>query len=375
MRIRESIYLVGVVDSEIRNFHGYEVPIGTTYNSYLVIDDEVTLVDGVQADFATEQIDNIKKIIGDRPIDNFIINHVEPDHSGSIPLIAATYPNLKAFGTNNALREIEAYYPGTKLNFEVVRAGDKLETSDHTFEFIPAPMVHWPDSMSTYVPEKKVLFSNDIFGQHIGDGSRFDHELDRDKLLERAASYYANIVLPFGMQVLRVFSALEDLDIEVALPSHGVILEDALPDFIESYKRWANGEVNEAKASIVYDTMWGTTAKLALMIRDEYKERGLDVELLNLGTIHYSDAMARLLESKYIAVGSPTLNNQMLPSVAAFLTYFKGLKPKNRVARAFGSFGWSGESIKYVRAVLEDELKLEMEDDLSVKWNVDSEQA
>ncbi|MEG2274591.1 MAG: FprA family A-type flavoprotein, partial [Clostridia bacterium] len=347
------IYSVGVTDSEVRIFHGYQTPVGTTYNAFLVVDDQITLIDTVKAKFSQQLLANIKEIIGDKKVDNLICNHVEPDHSGAVPDVVGAYPDIKIFGTANCFKEIAIIYPNTNFaNFAVVKALDTLSIGANTFVFYPMPMVHWPDSMATYLQTEKILFSNDAFGQHIGTGVKFDTEMTLDPLYERASDYYANIVLPFGNQVKKIISQVGVLPIEIICPSHGVILTKYIPQIVGWYLDWADNKVDEAKGVIVFDTMWGTTEKMAYVLQKEYLEKGIDMEVISLSHFHYSHAMTRLLTAKYIFVGSPTLNNNMLPSVSAFLTYMKGLKPKNRVALAFGSYGWSGESPMQINDIL-----------------------
>lgn len=369
MLLQNAVYSVGVIDKDIRTFHGYEILLGTTYNSYLLVDDEVTLIDLVKAPFTEEFLGNIREVIGNRPVTRIVCNHVEPDHSGALPGVMAAYPEARLYGTANCEKELRIYYPETDFEFEVVRKGDSLESSAHTLDFIPMPMVHWPDSMSTYLREEKILFSNDALGQHIGTGEVFDTDLSEERLLSLAGNYYANIVLPFGPQVNRLLEALGEFDIETVCPSHGVILRERIAPMLAKYTAWANNETDESRAVIIFDTMWGTTTKLANIIAEEYRAKGLSVTILNLSEVHYSYAVGEMLEARYIAVGSPTLNNGVLPSIASFLTYIKGLKPKNRIGKAFGSYGWSGESIRDVAATLE-EMGFEMEESLSTKWNV-----
>jgi len=368
MKIFENIYSVRAVDSEIREFHGYKTPIGTTYNAYLVIDDKITLIDFVKAPFANELLNDIQAIIGEKPIDYIICNHVEPDHSGALPEVVKSYPNAIVYGTAACEKELKAYYPDSTYDFKVVQNGDCLHTSHHTFRFLPMPMVHWPDSMSTYLEEEKILFSNDAFGQHIGTGEMFDTDLGLEKLLDRAGDYYANIVLPFGMQVQKVLEAAGAIDIKTICPSHGTIIKKFIPEIIEKYSDWSANKVKEDKVVIIFDTMWGTTRKLAQKLSDDYTQKGFHVEIINLSDYHYSYAMSRLLEAKYIFVGSPTLNNQMMPTVSAFLTYMQGLKPKNRVSLAFGSYGWSGESITKINDILTS-CGFEMLDPIKTMWN------
>lgn len=348
MKIAENVYSVRAVDRDIRIFHGYQTPVGTTYNSYLVLDKQVTLIDFVKAPFAGGLAKKIAAIIGDRKIDHIICNHVEPDHSGALPHIVSLYPQAMIYGTANCEKELHAYYPDCNFSFTVVKADDELNTGVYNFHFIPMAMVHWPDSMSTYLDEEKILFSNDALGQHIGTGEMYDSDLAETELLNRAQDYYANIVLPFGLQVSKLLSAASAFDIRMICPSHGVILRKMIPPMLEKYHSWSNNETDENKAVIVFDTMWGTTKKMALRLGEEYRQKGYRVELINLSDKHHSYAMAELLDAKYILVGSPTLNNGMMPTVGAFLTYMKGLKPKNRIGMAFGSYGWSGEAPKQI---------------------------
>jgi len=352
MKIAENVYSVRAVDPDIRTFHGYQTPIGTTYNSYLVTDKQITLIDFVKAPFAQGLADKIRTIIGDGNVENIICNHVEPDHSGALPHIVSLYPEAMIYGTANCEKELHAYYPDCNFKFTVVKAGDSLNTGVYDFQFVPMPMVHWPDSMSTYMAQEKILFSNDALGQHIGTGELFDSDLGDGQLLARAQDYYANIVLPFGIQVSKLLSAVSVFDIRTICPSHGVILREMIAPMIETYHSWANNEIDEKKAVIIFDTMWGTTKKMAQRLAEEYRQKGCAVELINLSEKHHSYAMAELLDAKYIMVGSPTLNNGMMPTVSAFLTYMKGLKPKNRTGMAFGSYGWSGEAPKQISDIL-----------------------
>ncbi len=372
MKLRENIYSVGAIDRDVRIFHGYETPIGTSYNAYLIIDEKVTLIDFVKKPFAQTLLDNIKAVLGDRKLDYIICNHVEPDHSGALPEVIQEYPDAMVYGTPNCEKELRIYYKETKFNFTQVKAGEELCTGKYAFNFIPMPMVHWPDSMASFLtghPDGGILFSNDALGQHIGTGEIIDTELPLEKLLDRAADYYANIVLPFGMQVGKLLEGVGKLSISMICPSHGVVLTKYIGEMVERYSKWSQNSVDDKSVTIVYDTMWGTTKKLAEQLAKEYEDKGFNVSTICLSEKHHSYAQYKLLESKYIFVGSPTLNNQVMPSVAAFLTYMKGLKPKNRVGKAFGSYGWSGESIGHVNDILSS-CGFEMLDMLKVNWNV-----
>ncbi|MBN7772354.1 FprA family A-type flavoprotein [Clostridium aminobutyricum] len=368
-KIIDNVYSVGVVDKDVRMFHGYFTPIGTTYNSYLVIDEKITLVDFVKAAFADEFLQNLEEVLQGRMIDYIVCNHVEPDHSGALPKVMEKYPQAMVYGTANCAKGLKAYYPDAKYDFTTVKLGDVLNTGKYNFKFIPMPMVHWPDSMSTYLEEEELLFSNDAFGQHTGTGELLDTENGLEKLIDRSADYFANILLPFCGQILKLLDQISGLKLRIVCPSHGVIITKYIPEILQKYVSWCNNETEEKRVLIVYDTMWGTTRKLAEKLNREYSEKGFDVEVINLTEHHYSDAMSRALEAKYIFVGSPTLNNNMLPSVSAFLIYLKGLRPKKRIGKAFGAYGWSGESISQINEILIS-CGFEMEEPLKVLWNI-----
>lgn len=368
IQIKPNVYSVGASDKDIRIFHGYATPYGSTYNAFLVVDEEVTLIDTVKAKFTSVLLENIKAVLGSRKIDNLICNHVEPDHSGALPQIIECYPDIKVYGTANCIKELKIYYPESSFNSVTVKLGDSLITGKNEFDFYPMPMVHWPDSMSTFLKTENILFSNDAFGQHFGTDAVYDSDISLETLLERAGDYYANIVLPFGAQVVSLIKLLSPLKIKYICPSHGVLLFSRVKEMIDCYVKWSANVLDETKGVIVFDTMWGTTKKMAEKLRDEYREKNIDLELINLSDYHYSYAIAKLLSSKYIFVGSPCLNNNMMPSVAAFLTYMKGLKPKARTGKAFGSYGWSGESVPMINDFL-CSMGFTMLDPYKVNWN------
>ena len=341
IKIRDNIYAVGAVDPEVRIFHGYQTPFGATYNCYLVIDEKITLIDNVKAKFTEQYLKNIEEIVPIEKIDVLIQNHIEPDHSGSFPELLKRNPNLEVYCTAGAKAGIEAYYRVEDCKWNLVKQGDTLSTGKYTFHFIPTPMVHWPDSMVTYLAEEKILFSNDSFGQHVCTGETYDDEMGLERLMERAMDYYGNIVLPFGFQVQKILDQAAKLEIEMICPSHGVIL------------RWAKNECDPDKVVIVYDSMWGSTEEMVEKIKAEYEALGKKVFVHCLRDEHYSQVMGDIVEAKFIMLGASTLNNNMMPTMAAFLTYMKGLKPKNRIGLAFGSYGWSGEATKQVDEIMQ----------------------
>lgn len=351
VKIKENIYWVGAIDWDLRNFHGYLTQRGSTYNAYLIIDEKVTLVDTVKAYKTDEMLERISSVIDLEKIDYLVCNHVEMDHSGALPAVKAKLPNAKIYTSPNGYKGLNMHYDISEWDISEVKAGDSLSLGKNTLDFFPIPMVHWPDSMATYMKEAKVLLPNDAFGQHIASNERFDDELEWGVVAEEAKKYYANIVLPYGNQVGRALATLGALDIEIICPSHGVIMRSHIADIVKLYQEWSAHEVKE-KAIVVYDTMWDSTKKMALSVVDVFNSSGIPAIPMNLQETHISDIMTEVIDAKYICVGSPTLNNGMLPTVAKFLCYFKGLAPKGRKGFGFGSYGWGGQSAGDIEKIL-----------------------
>jgi flavorubredoxin len=345
--IKSGIYWVGAIDWNIRNFHGYSTHKGTTYNAYLVIGTKVALVDTVKAPFYGEMLERINNIIPPQDLDYLVVNHVEMDHSGSLPLIREALPKVEILCSPRAEAELKEHY-GEEIPLKVVKTGDVLELGRKTLTFAEVPMVHWPDSMVTYVKEDKVLLPNDAFGQHIASSERFDADLGWDTIYPELAKYYANIVMPYGAQVIKALEALSGLEIDVIGPSHGIIWKQFLPQLLKTYERWAKGET-EAKALIVYDTMWGSTEKMARAIYRGLTEEGIPTKMYRLTGSDMSDIIKEVLETRALLLGSPTLNTGVFPTVAGFSTYLKGLRPKGRIAAVFGSFGWGSKATQTLR--------------------------
>lgn len=353
VELKPGIYWVGAIDWNLRYFHGYVTPRGTSYNAYLIIDEKITLVDTVKHYLFDEMLSRIKKIIDPAKIDYLVSNHVEMDHSGSVPKIMELAPNAKLVTSPQGQKGLKRYYKNDNWDFMVVKSGEELSIGSRTLKFVHVPMVHWPDSMVTYIPEEKLLLPNDAFGQHIASAGRFDDEVGWDIIHEEAATYYSNIVLPYGDNVNKALDVVSQIDIDMIAPSHGVIWRSYIPKIIPVYRKWANNDT-EKKALIVYDTMWDSTKRIALTLQDGLEEAGIPVTMRFLQTSHISEIMTDLLTARAILIGSPTLNNGMLPTVSAFLTYIKGLRPKKRLGLAFGSYGWGGQGAKEVAAVIKD---------------------
>jgi len=352
IEIKPDIYWVGGIDWDIRNFHGYSTNRGTTYNSYLIIDKKITLVDTVKYYLFDEMLSRIKQIVDPYEIEYIVSNHVEMDHSGSLPKIMDFCKKPTIITSVRGEKGLKRHYK-KNWDFKAVKTADILDIGKRTLHFVEIPMVHWPDSMVTYIPSDKLLLPNDAFGQHIASAERFDDQIDWGILKEEAAKYYANIVMPYGSQVEKALEALSSLDIDMIAPSHGVIWRSLIPKILNEYKNWAQYKTDD-KALVVYDSMWGSTEKIAYTLREGLEEQKIQVKMRNLKNSDISDIITDLLFSKLILIGSPTLNNNMMPSIAGFLTYVKGLRPKNRIGFVFGSYGWGGQAVGEMEKIIKD---------------------
>ena len=344
--LAQGIKWVGVVDWNIRDFHGYITRRGSSYNSYLILDKKIALVDTVKHTFSEEFIKKIRQITDLEKIGYIIINHVEMDHSSSLPIIANLAKNATIITSQRGKDAIIEHY-GTDFGVKTVKTGDEIDLGNRTLKFVEAPMLHWPDSMFTYIVEEKILLSNDAFGQHLASVFRFDDQVDEHVLMEEAATYYANILMPLGSLISRKIQEVVKMGIspKIIAPSHGVIWRSNPSKIIQSYLDWSAGKTKQ-KVVVVFDTMWGSTDKMARAITEGLASQGVDVKLLKLRSAVKSEVVAEILESKAVVVGSPTLNNQMYPSLSAFLTYIIGLKPKGKLWSFFGSYGWSRGAVK-----------------------------
>ena len=356
IEILPNIYSVGVLDWNVRNFHGhtYTTQRGSTYNSYLVIDEKITLVDTVYGPFAQELIENIKEVIPPEKIDYIIANHVETDHSGALPSLMQLCPKAKILGTAKCKEGLYKHYYGD-WDFQVVKTGDKLKLGKRTLTFLEAPMIHWPDSMFTYCQEDSLLMPNDAFGQHYATAERFDDQVDECSLMEEAKKYYANILWPFGSVILKKIEEVQGLNMPIKMiaPSHGVIWRKDPARIINSYISWAKGQTNK-KVVIAYETMWGATEKMARRITEGVTAAGVEVKLYNVAESDRTEIITQMLNAQGFLFGSSTHDNDMLPNIAAFLEIVKGLKPKGRQVGFFGSYGWAGGAVKEMQETLKD---------------------
>lgn len=371
-QIKPDIYWVGALDWNERHFHGYTTEKGLTYNAYLIMDEKITLIDTVKEKFHDELMQRISSVVDPSKIDVVVTNHVEMDHSGSLPFIAQACPNATFYCSTKAAGELARHYQDAGIDFHPVKTGDTLNIGKRTLTFVETPMVHWPDNMVTYDEYDKVLFSNDAFGQHFASTTRFDVDSDYCEVMKQARKYYANIVQPYGMQAGKALAAVQGLDLEMIAPAHGVIWTEHIPDILERYGHWTKNERVE-KCAVIYDTMWDSTEKMAKAICEAFVQEEVDCRYFDLKYTHESDILSYILDCKYVCVGSSTLNMQMMPNVAKFLTYFRGLSPRNdtRVGLAFGSYGWAPVAQKQVQQVLADtgfQLPL---DPVSLNWRPD----
>ncbi len=370
VEIKSNVYWVGAVDWNLRTFHGpaYTTQRGSTYNAYLIIDEEITLVDTVYGPFADDLIANISEIIDPGKIDNIIINHIESDHIGAFPKIMELTPKAKVYGTANAKKGIAKLFP-RDFDINVVKTGDSINTGKYNFQFIEAPMLHWPDSMFTYIPELKLLLPNDAFGQHYASNKRFVDEVDFASVMEEAKKYYANILNPFSPLVLKKLAQIEDLGLEIDMiaPSHGFIWRQNINAILEAYENWAKGTTNR-KVVIAYDTMWESTAMMAKALLDGITEAGYEGVLYQISKTDHNDIITAILDADAVFIGSPTFYNGILPSISPILDELVALKASGKIGLAFGSQGWAGGAVK----VIEEKLKLAgmelMAPAFSVKW-------
>jgi len=356
-QISDKVYWVGAIDWDIRDFHGYGTPRGSTYNAFLILADKITLIDTVKAPFEDELMARIKSIIDPAKIDYIVSNHSEPDHTGSLKNVISRVKPKSVFASKMGKKTLKSLY---NLEVDSVENKSALDLGNMTLKFLETRMIHWPDSMFSYLEEEKILFSQDAFGMHLASSERFADQLNRDLLRYESDKYYANIVLPFSNMVKRTLDQVGKMNLEIDMlcPDHGPIWrKNDIPIILEWYSEYVEQKPFN-KAVIVYDTMWGSTEKMARSIADGIIEAGSKAIVLRCRSTDRSIVIKELLYSGALIIGSPTINNNIFPSLADVLTYIKGLKPQNLIGAAFGSFGWSGESVGILENYLRD-MKIE----------------
>jgi anaerobic nitric oxide reductase flavorubredoxin len=372
--LKDGVYWVGVIDWNIRDFHGYITNRGSTYNAYLIQDEKTALIDTVKHQFSEELVRKVKELTSFEKIDYIIVNHVEMDHSSSLPEIAKLAVNAKILSSARGKEELIEHFGKEFERVETVKSGDEIKLGAKTLRFVEAPMLHWPDSMFTYLVEDKILMPNDAFGQHLASSERFDDEVDQHILMEEATMYYANILMPLSPLITRKIQEVVamQIPIEMIAPSHGIIWRKDPMKIVNAYLNWSQNATKN-KVVIVFDTMWNSTDKMARAIGDGAAYAGVDVKLLKLRSYAISEAMTEILDAKAVLVGSPTLNNQMFPTLSSFLTYATGLKPKGKLWGFFGSYGWGGGAVKSMVKVAKEAGFDVVEQGLEIKFVPDEE--
>jgi flavorubredoxin len=365
VKIAPGIYWVGAVDWNLRFCGSYTTPRGTTYNAYLIVDKQIALIDSVKDGFEEEMFSRIKEIVDPVKIDYVICQHAEMDHSAGIPKVMETAPGATVVATQQCKEALFSHY-GVNWTSRPVKTGDILNLGTKTLMFIEARMLHWPDNMFTYVKEDGILLSNDAFGQHIATYQRFEDEVG-SVVMDEATKYFAVIVSVYSNIVQEKIKEIENigLDVKTIAPAHGLIWRQP-KKIIEAYKRWSRGEAGR-KITIVFDTMWRSTEKMANEIARGIIDEGVEVRVFNLRNSDWSEMIKEIIESRLIAVGSPTLNMGMFTTVGGFLTFLKGIRPPNKKAVAFGSYGWGKGAVKAINEELE-KIKFKVLEGLEIKY-------
>lgn len=374
-KINERITWVGKIDWELKKFHGeeYSTHRGSSYNSYLIQDEKVALIDTVWQPFDEEFVKNLKKVIDLKKIDYIIANHAEVDHSGGLPELMKEIPGTPIYCTANGVKSLKGHYH-EDWNFQVVKTGDTLDLGEGKLIFIEAPMLHWPDSMFEYYTKDAILFSNDAFGQHYASEFMYNDLVDQAELFQEAIKYYANILTPFSPLVIKKIHEVLGFNVPVSMicTSHGVIWRDNPTQIVEQYLKWADN-YQEHQVTLIYDTMWDATKKMAEAIAEGIKsvDPTLNIKLFNVSKVDKNDVISEVFKAKLVVAGSSTINKGILSAMASTLEIMKGLKFKNKKAAGFGSYGWSGESPKLMSEELAKCGFDVIEEGLGVLWQPD----
>jgi flavorubredoxin len=370
IEIAPNIFWVGAVDWNVREFHGhtYTTHRGTTYNAYLIVDEKVALVDTVYGPFTEELLARIREIVPIEKIDCVISNHVETDHSGGMPGLMRLIPDRPVYCTGRGKEGLFKHYQGN-WDFHVVKTGDKLSLGKRTLTFLEAPFLHWPDSMFTYLVEDAILMPNDAFGQHFATSARFADEVDQYALYEEAAKYYANILYPLSSLVVKKIQEVSamNLPIKMIAPSHGLIWRNEPMQIVLKWLSWAKGE-SAKEVVVAFDTMWGATEEMANLIVEGVEAEGMPVRLFKMSMTDRSDVFKEILYRKGLIVGSSTINQDILPTMAPFLEDLKGLRPVKKIGAAFGAYGWNGGAVASIEERLKKATVEIVQPSLSLKW-------
>jgi len=367
-KISDSVWWVGAIDRLIADFHGYGTPSGTTYNAYLVMGEKVALIDTVKKGFEDELISRISSVIDPSRIDYIISNHAEMDHSGSLPYVIDQIHPEKIFASAKGVETLKAQLP-IEHDIEILKTGDSLSLGNKELSFIETRMLHWPDSMFTYFADEGVLFSQDAFGMHLASYERFDDQIPESVLEWEATKYYGNILMPFSPLVINLLKKVGEMDLNLKLiaPDHGPIWRNKIGWILDLYRDFALQKPTN-RVVILFDTMWGSTTKMAKAIAEGVESEGGDPRLIPLSVSDRSVVATEVLKAGALIVGSPTMNREIFPSLADVMIYLKGLKPKNLIGASFGSYGWSGEAHKNLDQMLKEMNVDIVHDPISAKW-------
>lgn len=376
-KITDKVTWVGKVDWELKTFHGDELSTnkGSSYNSYLVRDEKVALIDTVWLPYDKEFVTKLKEVIDLSEIDYIIINHAEIDHSGALPELMREIPDTPIYCTNNGIKSLKGHFH-QDWNLVPVKTGDILDLGESKFVFVEAPMLHWPDTMFTYMTGENILFSNDAFGQHYATEALYNDLVDQGELFAEAIKYYANILTPFSVRVKKKIEEVLALNspVDLICTSHGVIWRDNPSQIIERYLQWAE-DYQENQITIVYESMWEGTRKMAQAIASGIQQADGDVvvKIMSAAKDDKNDIVTEIFRSKAILLGSSTINNRYLSGIGGLVEMVKGLKFKNKKAAAFGSYGWSGESVKLLSKDLTEAGFEVVDEGIRVLWQPDSD--
>lgn len=351
-QILPGIDWVGYVDWTVRDFHGYRTEAGSTYNAYLVRDEKTAVIDSVKAPYAADLVAHVAALTPLDKVDYLVCNHAEPDHSSALPVLRAACPNATVVCNAKCRDALQAHFGAADWAFRVVKDGESLSLGRRTLQFYDTPMVHWPESMATFVPEDGVLFSMDAFGQHLASSQRFEAELPLDLVLAHAKTYYANIVMPYGKPVAQALARLGGLPIQTICPSHGVCWRQHIADILAHYARWMDCKPTR-KVVVLFSTMWDSTRAMAKAITEGVAETDVAYKLIDVGATHDTETVTEIIDCAAFAVGSATLNQGMMPNLARTLTYLRGLKPTGKAGFAFGSYGWAQKGASEAEAYLQ----------------------
>lgn len=376
-RVTDKVTWVGKIDWELKKFHGDELSTmeGSSYNSYLIRDKKTVLIDTVWGPYDTEFVNRLKEEIDLKEIDYIVMNHNESDHSGTLPALMREIPDTPIYCTKKGESILRGLYH-QDWNYVNAKTGDELEIGDSKLVFVEASMLHWPDTMMTYMTGDNILFSNDVFGQHYASEMLYDDMDDISKLLHEAEKYYTNIITPFSTFVTKKLAEVQGMNLKIDLvaPSHGIIWRENIGLIMDLYAKWANN-YQEDQITLIYDTMWQSTRKMAEAIAEGIQQASPNttIKILNAVKNDKNDILVEVFKSKAILVGSPTINNGFSYAIAGILEMIKGLKFKNKKAASFGSYGWSGEAAKLIKEFLEESKFAIVNDGIRVNWAPDQE--